>query len=347
MRPTVILKNYKHIPGGSCIATALSGIYRYSGFNLSEQAIIGIGSGIFFGYIVDMQTKKWRVELLSSQLIDSLVSHTGAFYNKFQPSCSELAIETVLKCINNGNPIAVIINPRYSTSLSRLSPQHHFMHFPLHMIVVYGYCKVKKEIYYYDTSEFKSYQINFSQFIRSRQGGNPDPMNTFYVFQLPQTIFPIEVSAKLALSQTVHFYKYSNNNLGLKVGVHAMERFVRQIRNWNNNFKDEDIADNALRFLISITFGGGVKDAFRNHYALFIRELSQHFGNNHLAEVASLFNRSSREWVRVREILASISQNPRDRLLLEGESPLFESLNAIHRFEKDSMDLIEDRKSVV
>ena len=337
----VILDTYKHKPGGSCMVTALSGIYRYNGLDYSPEQIIGLGSGLHFAYGYDHIKKNYRIEFISSQLFYSLLSNTGVFGEEYELGDNKEALDKLLQLLDSGMPVPVLLNPLYCEGLMKRTPKKFIPYIPSHMVVVYGYDLEKQEVYLYDSPQFNTITMPFEKLIEGRHSGFTNPANKHYEFYFPKQTFPYEVASKLAIQRVVNVYKYSERHLGHRSGIQAVQRFSGSIRNWRNIFTDNEIIDNAKLFLMSVTNGHATKSGFRTQYSIFLKNLSERVSGAGFYESADAYNNLGKLWIQFQDYLSALILNPCNHEIWKENSNFFELIKEIEEKEIQAIHVLD------
>ena len=337
----VQLKDYVHKPGGSCIITALSGIYRYKGLNLSPEQIVGLGSGLQFAYGYNPVQKNYRIEFISSQLYYSLLCNTGTFSEEFEILDNEKSLSRVFELLDSGMPVPVSLNPLYCEVLMRRTPQQYVDFIPSHMVVVVGYDLSEQKIFIFDNTQFNVITMSIADFMKARCSGATQPSNKHCEFYFPETAYPYEVSVKLAIDKVIQVNKYSEKHLAHKCGVQALTRFAGNVKNWRNIFTDSEIVDNAWLFLMGVTNGHATKGAFRNQYSIFLREASEKIRGAGFYESSQAYYHLGKLWIEFQRYLMLLINNPGASEVWRDKSDFFQLLDEISAKEIEAIDLLE------
>jgi len=337
----VLLNNYQHKPGGSCIVTALSGIYRHNGISFGPEQIIGLGSGLQFAYGYNPFEKNYRIEFISSQLFYSLLSNTGTFGEEFEFADSERSLKRVFELIDNNMPVPVMMDPLYCEGLMKRTSEEFIKYIPSHMMVVYGYDLANGEVFLYDSPQFNPISMNIEDFIKARCSGPTLPANKHMEFYFPETIFPYHTSVKLAIRKVISIYKYSEKHLAHKSGFQAIDRFASNVKNWREIFTDAEIIDNARLFIMGVTNGHATKGAFRTQYSIFLNEASEIMGGKGFYQSSKIYHHLGKLWIEFQKYLNILIKDPRAHEIWKDQSPFYQLLDEINEKEKYAINVLE------
>jgi len=337
----VRLDLYNHVPGGSCMVTALSGIYRYKGLDYNPAQIVGLGAGLHFAYGYNPINKNYRIEFLSSQLSYSLLSNTGVYCEEFELVDSDQAMSRMFTLLDSGMPVPVLLNPTYCEGLMKRTPPEFVPYIPSHMVVVYGYDKAKNEVYLYDSPQFDPLVMSIDRLKEGRNSGDTNPSNKHYEFYFPKTLYPYEVSAKLAIARVISVYKYSEKHLAHRSGIDAIGRFSNNVKGWRSIFTDEEIQDNARLFLMAVTNGHATKSGFRTQYAKFLEHVSENTQGNGFYESAKAYKELGQLWVLFQKFLTILIKDPSNEEIWKENSDFMELLTKLETCEVRAINLLE------
>lgn len=338
----VLLADYQHKPGGSCMVTALSGLYRYNGINLSPEHVVGLGSGLHFAYGFDPVERNYRVEFLSSQLFYSLLCNTGTFSEEFELVDNVKALARIFELLDNGMPVPVMMNPLYCEGLMKRTPEQFTSYIPSHMVVVYGYDLNERKIFLYDSPQFDPVSMDIDRFVEGRCSGPTLPANKHYEFFFPSATYPYDISVKLAIGKVIQVNKYSEKHLAHKSGIQAINRFAGNVKSWRAIFSDEEIINNARLFLMGVTNGHATKGAFRTQYSVFLKEVSEKAVGGGYYESSEAYYQLGKLWIVFQKYLLKLINDPGSTEIWRENSDFFALLDEISEKEKNALVLLEN-----
>ncbi|MCJ7934773.1 MAG: BtrH N-terminal domain-containing protein [Chryseobacterium sp.] len=337
----VIINDYQHKPGGSCIVTALSGMYRHNGLDFGPEQIIGLGSGLQFAYGYNPFEKNYRIEFISSQLFYSLLSNTGTYGEEFEFSDQEKSLTRVFELIDSNMPVPVMMDPLYCEGLMKRTSKEFIKYIPSHMMVVYGYDLSSGQIFLYDSPQFNPISMKINDFVKARCSGPTLPTNKHMEFYFPETIFPYHMSVKLAIRKVISVYKYSEKHLAHKSGFQAIDRFTGNVKNWREIFTDAEIIDNARLFMMGVTNGHATKGAFRTQYSIFLSEASERIDSNGFYQSSQIYYDLGKLWIEFQKCLNILIKDPGTHEIWKDKSSFYQLLDEINEKEKLAINVLE------
>jgi hypothetical protein len=75
MKETLVLKDFTSTGGKHCQTTAMKAVLDYSGIQLSEDMLLGLGGGIGFIY--------WYMKLMPAPFVGGEKCETGRFHSEY------------------------------------------------------------------------------------------------------------------------------------------------------------------------------------------------------------------------------------------------------------------------
>lgn len=340
-KSSVKLTAYQHKPGGSCIVTALSGLYRYHGLDYGPEQIVGLGSGLHFAYGFNPQENNYRIELISSQLLYSLLCNTGAFGEEYEFTNNEKALFRVLELLDNGMPVPVMMNPLYCEGLMKRTPTQFIDYIPSHLVVVFGYDLQEQVIHFYDSPQFNPVTISMTAFMEARCSGPTLPGNKHFEIYVPNKCYPYDSSVNMAISKVIQVYKSSEKHLAHKSGLDAIGRFVNNVKSWRQIFSDEQIIDNARLFLMAVTNGHATKGAFRNHYSIFLQQATERVNGPGFQEASAAYQHLGKLWIEFQRYLHLLIREPSSNEVWGTHAPFNQLLDELHEKEVAALGILE------
>lgn len=336
MEPIFI--DYPHRAGGSCIASVLGGMFAHAGFDFTEEEIFGLGAGLCFSYGGSPATRAFTLELFATRLELTLFTTTGVLFRQRYASDPRAAWDRLVELLREGRPVPVRLNPAYCPDMpAELLP------FTLsHWVVVCGYDPATDEVHFHDNRRFAAFRLPRERFMEGRCTGGAlqNPQNLWIEAEFPEALVPRETSFRLALMHTVADFKYFRSQT--ETGEYArMAKFQRHFKLWKTILTEEQIRENALRMMTSITATNTVRGGFRLQYARFVERAAGVLDEPELREVAALYRRLGRSWKALHHEFARMAAEPLSPAIWSAGSAYFNLLDEIVAGEREAVDRIE------
>ena len=145
---------------------------------------------------------------------------------------------------------------------------------------------------------------------------------------------------KLAIQGVIERYKYTSKYLNFRTGFTALDRFGGNVKNWKNDLSDEEIVEKARSLKMSLTNGQAIKGAFRNNFALFLKEASGFLPHNFEVSVDQ-YRDLSRLWIQIENILDNIIEDPDKEKYFRSDSVFIGLIDEVITKETDAINLLE------
>lgn len=304
-----LIKKFKHRIGTHCISTALMNILNNYGIGMSEELVVGIGSGLGFTYIRGKRVCDFLVFGRSDDLEMNFAQNFNLKCIAHQHSDSKLAWEKAKILIQKNIPILVDVDA------SRLKYIRDNLNWPLtashggHKIIVVGY--KAGEILFYDYSWQELKRLSLEEFFYSWQtSGVFTPYNNFfYEISIPEIVPSISFCIKKGIMLNVLRMK---GPFGKYHGLQGLRSFIREVPYWGYLVGDQEKMKLANATYIALEIGGTGKGAFRRMYSRFLKEAAKILGEEELIILAEEYLVLSRKWSEYLELIRIGSCAPKE-----------------------------------
>src|SRR4030042_6987319 len=149
MKETLMLKEFTCSGGKHCQTTAMKAILDYTGVQLSEDMLLGLGGGIGFIY--------WYMKLMPAPFVGgrnakpedftlNICKRIGAKASILQTSSKSKGYEELKDILRAGNPAYIFVDMAYFPYLTL--PEN--AHFGAHTIAVFGIDEMNSKVYIAD-----------------------------------------------------------------------------------------------------------------------------------------------------------------------------------------------------
>jgi hypothetical protein len=340
MNETLVLKDFTCSGGKHCQTTAMKAILDYSGVQLSEDMLLGLGGGIGFIY--------WYMKLMSAPFIGgrnakpedftlNICKHIGAKASISQTSSKSKGYEELRKVLHIGKPAYLFVDMAYFPYLAL--PEN--AHFGAHTIAVFGIDEINNKVYIADRGK-KPVTVTIEELEKARNSKFPPypPKNKILKIRYPIEATPIERGIVEGIKESCETMLHPPiQNLGLS----GMQKWAKLVIEWPKQFKGLGLLGCLFNTFVYIEIGGTGGSAFRPMYARFLKESLKVVNKPALLEVAELFEASGELWSRIATAALpdSWSSLKRIRELMIDNNNIFEEQEegALERMKKIGMEL--------
>lgn len=297
----VMIEGFVHRPGGHCGSSAMRDVFKFHGYDLTEEMVFGLGSGIGFVYY-------------DSPLYEPPVGIGGRIFDMEMVLCANLGIELevvsgldspeawskVKELVADNKPTVVIVDVRHLDYLNAKRP------FSQHRILVVGYDEDKGVSYVSDNDRDEIQELPLESLARARSSkGPPQPAdNAFFIIKMPEKLPPVETvipgAVKVAVERmTLPPEKASFEHDGIHVsfGLTGLNIFSSKTGEWPEIMDETTISRICKNIYVSAEKGGtGYGGNFRRLYGRFLVEASGLLKNGFLEKVGREFISIGDRW---------------------------------------------------
>jgi len=286
-------KNCSALNGYHCQTNSLAKIYHYYGCPLSEDMLIGLGSGMGFIYWYSKMSPPFIGGRTNKNFFQDLGKRTGVKIQVKSTASFKKAEQDLIKKLKNQEPVMVFGDMGFLPWFDL--PKGY--HFGGHSFVVCGYdgknnalisdinqkaCGLKKGFYYPVTLD------QLSQARNSKYKPFP-PKNTYLEFNFKSYHAPSSKDIYSALQQTAS----SMLNAPISnIGIRGIRRTAEEILKWPTLFKDKELSSNLFNIYIFTEIGGTGGGCFRYMYSRFLKQAAHITNNKDLLKVSKMIYKS-------------------------------------------------------
>ncbi len=296
--------NCPALDGYHCQTNSLAKIFHHYQHPLSEDMLLGLGSGMGFIY--------WEIKMGQEKYVflggrgnnkdffSDLGKRTGVKIRSVSTSSAKRAQDALLEKLAKKEPVMVFGDMGFLPWFD-LPADYHFGG---HTFVVCGF-DGKDKVLASDIDQkaaglkkgFYS-PVTLEQLSRAR--GSPfkpfPPKNTYLEFDFEAFHQPKGADVFSSIQQTID----SQLNPPIKnVGVKGLRHASKEIRKWQNTFDDQQLRMNLFTLYIFFEIGGTGGGCFRYMYSRFLREAAQIVGSKALKEASEMFNASGKRLTEI------------------------------------------------
>lgn len=289
--------------GSNCSTTALKNILNYYDYNLSEDYIFGLGSGLGFIYQYYANSNEYflsgkneSVELNAINALGGTII-TGSFDD------NELAWREVKSYIDQDIPVILDLSirdlPYFKPYLSNLAN----IGFGLHNAVLCGYNEKSRTVQLLDHRWSEPLIVSFEDLAKARNSsGNVSSHNAYKVLLISserKNFSNIRHSILLNINRMKNPFAY-------KMGLPGISMFKKDINLIIREKNFEDAITTYSYLMERLGTGGG---NFRRMYARFLNQVSDNSLNLKYKEIGNSYFDLSKKWRRLSIIMEQMVYN--------------------------------------
>ena len=340
-----IIKDFNPEGGWHCITTAYKQIFHHYRYDISEEMLFGLASGLGFVYF---EIKKVPFPLIGGrtkigEFEETLGKNLGVEVNIQKTTSSKKAYDELLKMICKDIPVVIYVDMAYLKYLGL--PEE--AHFGGHTIVVFGIDE-DRQLAYISDRDAKDFKITNSK--------DAEPPSDYHLLTLKELEnargskykpYPPEnkwvtfdFSNMKKISEELIYDAIKKNmhqilNPPIKnVGIKGVKLFAEKVLDWER-FDDDKLKWSALNSYIMINkIGGNGGGIFRRMYGNFLKQCAEKIKTQSLNHYGELFIKLSCNWDDAGNLFLEV-YNKTDRSLLNEISA---RLDKIYLKEKDCLE---------
>ncbi len=300
-----IIQGWGHRPGEHCASTVLSDLSIFYRLNFSEPFCLGLGAGLGFFYMEGELLSPSRTLMTRSQELEGTFFRSlGVDFEWKKEPDPEAGWEAAKKLIDRDTPAL------FHADIFYLDHYRSKTHFPLHVIMLWGYDLEKGTAYIADTGWENLIELPLASLSRARYSQDSffHLHGDYFPGKLPKKIDRIEQRVAQAIRLQAEQLSDPGPDGAGWAGYAGIRKAGERIAEW----PDAKDASWCFRWAYQIIerrgTGGG---AFRKLYARFLQEAGQEWPE--LGKVAPFYEMEiiSNCWTELAGLLKGLSEQKR------------------------------------
>ncbi len=296
--------NCPALDGYHCQTNSLVKIFHHYRHPLSEDMLLGLGSGMGFIYW-EMKMGQEKYVFIGGRgnnknFFSDLGKRTGVKIRSVSTSSAKRAEDALLETLAKHEPVMVFADMGFLPWFD-LPADYHFGG---HTFVVCGF-DGKDKVLASDMDQKASglkkgfySPVTLEQLSKAR--GSPfkpfPPKNTYLEFGFQDFHEPRSDDIVSAIEQTIE----SQLNPPIKnLGVKGLRHASKEILKWQNTFSDQQLRMNLFTLYIFFEIGGTGGGCFRYMYSRFLREATKITRNKALEKASAMFEESGKSFSEI------------------------------------------------
>jgi hypothetical protein len=292
-----MIESYKHKIASHCESGSVRNLLNFSGFDISEQMVFGIGSGILFAYLFFTKGPGGfpvtAIRLPMGAIVANISKRLGAdmFMKKYSNPDDPMKLAD--RMIDAGKPVTLCVDMFYMKYLPKLMQ----IHVPFHFIVLIG----RDEDNYYISDP---YYDGIGKLSREeiRLAWNTHSLlakDNFiaYVVEPPKSVDWKKVLKKSLRSTCMNILLGPGaKQLFPMFGANGIRMFAREMLKWPEKYRGLPLREGMLYTPTILEEQGTGGGAFRFIYGAFLFEASSMLNSPSLKEKAAEMVENGNQW---------------------------------------------------
>ncbi|MFW9786051.1 MAG: BtrH N-terminal domain-containing protein [Candidatus Thorarchaeota archaeon] len=291
-----IMLDFEHLPDGkNCMTSALWKLLNHMGYKISEEMLVGIGSGLGFIY--------WKMKQMPTPFVGGMnggrfptilglaVDRLGGSWKVLKSSSVKRAHSHLRDTLVTNQPALVCADLGFLDYLSLGGDDH----FGMHTILVYGIDEENDEAFISDRFA-TPITIPLSRLQKARASEfHPFPAkNKMMQVSMPEEPISLEEIIPYAIRENMDFML---NPPISNMGARGILRWKKELRKYPKILPDNRTLLQALiEHFVYIEVGGSGGSLFRRMYSQFLKEASSVMRDPELRSVSLLYDDICELW---------------------------------------------------
>jgi hypothetical protein len=310
-----------------CITGALRHIYEFNGFPMSEEMLLGLGSGVGFLYWQQKGSDPFyggraNFERPGVEGLEKTVGRrTGVRVESHRTGSARKAEKAMLEILAAGEPVMIMVDMGFLPYLDL--PEGY--HFGAHAVVVAGFDPQTREVLVADR-DGEPHAVSWQDLARARGSRFKPfpPQHAWYSFDFQARRPPSAEEIRQAIREVVEgMLEPPISNFG----VQGIRTAVKRTLKWPQHMNEERLRWTCFNIYVFIDAAGGTGGGiFRYMYGRFLQEAAAITGEPRLAEVGEEMRYIGDRWQQVAAIFKEAHRAPDPSALLPQATALMERI---------------------
>lgn len=293
--------NFKILDGYHCQTNSFAKVYYFNNARLSEDMLLGLGSGMGFMYWHQKGTLPFLGGRDNNRNFHvNIGKRTGVVIEKKSTSSTAKAEDALIEMLNNRQPVMMFVDMGFLPCFD-FGEDYHFGG---HTHVICGY-DGKRTVLVSDMdpkdTDLKRgfvYEMTLEQLAKARDSKYKPfpPKNAYFVFDFANFRRPTTGDICAAIKQTVEqMLNPPIKNFGTK----GIKKAGSQIKKWEKQFNDDDFRMSIFNIYLFVTVAGTGGGIFRYMYSRFLKEASEMMPNKELLGIGDMVQECGDMWTEM------------------------------------------------
>ena len=295
-----------------CVTGSMRHIYEFHGYPISEELLLGLGSGVGFVYwrqkgMDPMFGGRANVGRPGEEGFERQAGrHTGVGIERFHTNSRRKADKGLWELLQAGRPVIIHVDMGFLPYFEGLPEDYHF---GWHVVVVAGYDPQTRRVLIADR-DAGLHRLSWEDLAQARGSAFKPfpPMNIWYSYDFSARRDPTAEEVRQAILQvTQGMLQPPIRNLGVEGIRTAAQRALK----WPQQMDAEQVRWTCFNVHLFIDAAGGTGGGiFRYMYGRFLQEAAAITGRPALGELAGPFQEIGDRWQEVAGIFKAASEAP-------------------------------------
>jgi len=332
---------FEALDGYHCQTNSFAKIYNFHNASLSEEMLLGIGSGMGFMYWHQKGTLPFLGGRDNNKNFHIHIGErTGVTINKQWTSSGVKAEKTLVEMLNNKQPVMMFVDMGFLPCFD-FGEDYHFGG---HTHVACGFNGEQTVLISEIDPEATglkrglTYEISLEQLAKARGSTYKPfpPQNAYFVFDFTNYRQPGVEDIFVSIKQTVdQMLNPPINNFG----TNGIRKAGIEIKKWEKQFADNDFRMSVFNIYLFVTIAGTGGGIFRYMYSRFLKEASELVSDEQLAKSGDIIKECGDMWTEMASPLKDALDTDNPAALVKN---IPKKLNAIADREEEAFRMLKE-----
>jgi hypothetical protein len=297
------LAGFKSLETHHCVTGSMRHIYVYNDHPVSEDMLLGIGSGVGFIYwhmkgAPPLCGGRANVNRPGEEGLEKAAGkRTGVVVESYTTSSARKAERTLLETLDAGQPVMIQCDMGFLPYFDFGDTDYHF---GWHIVVACGYDPETRQVLIADRDGLHPVSMDDLEKARSSTHKPFPPRHKWYTFDFSRKRQPTADEVRGAIAeQTRGMLEPPISNIGVK----GIRKAARRALKWPDQMGEDELRFTLFNMFIFIDAQGGTGGGiFRYMFSRFLREAAEMVEDPRLNESADEFQHIGDRWQEVAQI---------------------------------------------
>jgi len=294
-----IMLDFEHLPGGkNCMTSCLWKLLHHLGYDITEEMLVGIASGLGFIY--------WKMKQMPTPFVGGMnggrfptilgiaVDRLGGKWKVLKSSSKQRAHQHLRETLEMDQPALICADLGFLEYLSLGGDDH----FGMHTILVYGIDESNNEAHISDrfATPITIPLVQLQTARASKYHPFPAENKLMQVF-MPENLTPLEEIIPGAIKENADFML---NPPIANMGSKGILKWRDELPKYPTFLKDNrTIAQALIEHFVYIEVGGSGGSFFRRIYSQFLKDASKVMNDSELQKISLLYDDICDVWSNI------------------------------------------------
>ncbi len=312
------LPGFKSLVTHHCVTGSMRHIYEFHHHPVSEEMLLGIGSGVGFIYwhmkgVPPIIGGRANVARPGEEGLEITAGRrTGVRVERRFTQSPRKAEAALVEMLEAGEPAMLYVDMGFLPYFESLPDDYHFGG---HVIVVGGYDPGSRATLVADR-DADLHPVSMADLAKARGSKFKPfpPMNTWLTFDFAHKSMPTPAQCYEAIGDCARAMLHGPIS---NIGVRGIYRAAQEIQRWPSIMDEDGLRQACFNAFIFIDPTGGTGGGiFRYMYGRFLHEVAQLTGDGRLADLGEEMRSIGDRWQEIAAIFRAASEGPHPEALL-------------------------------